>query len=234
MAIKIDNKDLSKRIYNWQEVQRVILNGSQIRPTEESHIDYHVISNFWWWSAWWIPWWWGWFDVEPTNDWVVAWRGRVGKLTYSSVSWMPSLANATKIQIVIKYSWTPDLSIREPLNAELKSEWTTLESWWGEVTYWNSSWGWGHTIHVYGSGKFSRFYNVSSWDYTSTITYDLVDLSNVPIMSTTWPSWFSSTDATISNFTIEQVNAIKASNVFTVEIREWIVLKSVDFYIWNN
>ena len=39
MAIKINGKDLAKRIINWQEVQKVMLNWAEIRPNEIPPVD---------------------------------------------------------------------------------------------------------------------------------------------------------------------------------------------------
>lgn len=230
MAIKIDNKDLSKRIYNWQEVQRVILNGSQIRPTEEEHIDYHVISNFWWWSAWWIPWWWWWYDVEPTNDWVIAGSSGTWTITYSRVRWMPSLANAKKIEVVVNFGWdvvTPVSSISF-VNLSLKNDNTQYIG--GNIRYRVSD---NKYQQITMAGVWD-FTNVTSGNYSTTWFINMEDEESPYVtMETEWPSDFSAVWVN-RGFETSRIANIRSCNNFDVTIKEWITVKSVDFYIWNN
>lgn len=233
MAIKIDNKDLSKRIYNWQEVQRVILNGSQIRPTEESHIDYHVISDFTWWGGWgggWLPWWWGWYDVETTADWIIAGRSGTWTITYSSVRWMPSLANAKKIEVVVNFGWdvsTPEFTTAL-INLSLKNNNTQYIG--GLIRYAPYSDSYSQ-ITMGGTWNFT---NVTSWNYTMVWDINMEDIEYPFVtLETDWPSTFSS-ETVRREIDTPRVFNIRSCNNFDVTIKEWITVKSVDFYIWNN
>lgn len=238
MAIKINWENMYRRVYSWEDVQKVILNWAEIRPNEQPHIDYHVISNFTWWGGWWggwLPWWWWWEWVEQTEDWVTpTWSSWT--LTYSQSSWMPSLANAKRIMIVLNY----DLDISELPTGNL-----VIARLWdhGEenlkwiIQYLGSSniyrlWQY---LWLWGSNSKSTESQIDG-NYTTTIDVKLVNvgIQNQSILSTTWPIWFSIDDITLilpdSNFS----GRIKASSEFTIDIKSWVTLKNVDFYIWNN
>ena len=113
MAIKINNKDLYRRVINWQDVQRVILNWSQIRPTSQPHIDYHVISNWgtggWGWGGTWVPWWWGvWWSTAVWESGITNWwdTGTGSQWTADlQYNWLPSLLNARKVEIIYSFYW---------------------------------------------------------------------------------------------------------------------------------
>lgn len=79
MAIKINGKDLAKRIINWVEVEKVMANGSQIRPTSTppTPTDIHIHADFTNYSmpSWWI---YGSQNFTYTDKWLLStetWQG---------------------------------------------------------------------------------------------------------------------------------------------------------------
>jgi hypothetical protein len=147
MAIIINNKNLYRRVINWQDVQKVVLNWKEIRPTWWN-IDYHVVSNWgtgswWWWT--WVPWWWGVSWSTSMSEWYVSNGGSwsPAKLDYN---WMPSLRNAFKVEIIYRL-YRAQENTEKPFSSWL-THWTsntylseiTQSSWWERsFLAWNES-----------------------------------------------------------------------------------------------
>lgn len=73
MAIKINGKDLSKRIINWHEVEKVIRNGVQIRPESTPPTPVSNAGVYWSQSLWLISLssdWINWMTIADKNLWA--------------------------------------------------------------------------------------------------------------------------------------------------------------------
>lgn len=233
MAIKINWDNLYRRVWNWEDVQKVILNWAVIRPYEQPHIDYHVISNFTgWWGGWWVPsmpWgWWGTW-VEITEDGVVpTWDSWT--LAYTQNSGMPSLANAIKIQVVVNFEWdvvTPVSNV-SLVSLSLKNDNTQYIA--GSVRYRVSD----NKYQQLTMAKGWDFTNVTSGNYNTTYFINMEDEESPYVtMETEWPSGFSAVWIN-RGFETSRIANIRSCNRFDLTIKEWITVKSVDFYITNN
>ena len=235
MAIKIDNKNLYRRIWNWQDVQKVILNWAVIRPNEQANVYYYVFNDFtWWWGGWgWLPQWWWWTWVEVTNDWVVISSGRQSwEIHYTDI--MPSLANARKIEIVAEIGWDrPEQMQSMPLNMRIwnSNEWTNTHV--DSTIYWYR-WFYEQALDPIYWWPTSELVNFNDWDYTITTIVDMDDEDNpFATMSMEWPAGFSTSDLTQS-FMSAWVDKIRAFDSFKVEFYNSITIKSIKFYVYNK
>ena len=236
MAIKINNKDLYRRVINWQDVQRVILNWSQIRPTSQPHIDYHIISNWgtggWWWGGTWVPWWWsiwwwGWGSGAVIwENWVSNWWDTAGGSQWTAelkYNWMPSLLNAYKGEIIYSFYWNQ----------------TETSYAFDSYLIYNSSRTYGSTIRKSSQNRelwFEPFapweimQDLSAWNYVMTAVLDLENESAT--LTLEWPNWFS--EEIEASLTSTQIFNIRHSTDFWVELNDGVRLSRVDFYVYNN
>lgn len=232
MAIKINRKDLARRIINWQDLQKVILNWSQIRPTEQKYIDYHIISKWgtWWWGGgWgWVPWWWStWWSTEIWYSGISNWgTWQTANLNYQ---WLPSLINAYKVEIIYSFYWdvTNQPSQFKPLEAQLYKR-STL-TYQTDIT---SSWGstYSYMFWIYASpypSWISQDY-LTSWDYTITAKIDFEN--EVTTQNLKWP-WI---DETWNVSWVIRYRDIKYSDSFWVYLNDGIMLKRIDFFVYNT
>lgn len=252
MAIKIDNKDLQRRIINGQDVQKVILNWSQIWPTEVPYVDYHVISDFtggwgWWWGwgGWGLPWWWTftwgsqwWLRIVP-NEWIKidqdAPTGTVGKVRYT---WMPSLANAKRIVVEINFDLIQRASLgTETINTPLYGFLEPGDSWiWlrhkqddsAEIaSYYNYGWfasRW--TVQLTQWDSYKMVWDISKRSASRWIYWAgdlyLCDSSGTRITPSSGSYWMTTWEI------------VATSTSFEVWLLEGITVSKVDFYIYNN
>lgn len=238
MAIKINRKDLARRIINWQDVQKVILNWSQIRPTEQKYIDYHIISNrgtWWGWGGWsWVPWWWSiwwwgwWWSAVVWENWVSnGWDTAGGSQWIAELQyvWLPSLLNARKVEIIYSFYWNKTEAYNYPFESRLKynSSWPYrpyIRKFWQDRTLWfqqfTQSW-----YVLWGS---------SAWNYVMTAVLDLENESAT--LTLEWPNWFSKEiEASIDS---TQMFDIRHSTDFWVILWDWVILSKVEFLVDNN
>lgn len=243
MAIKIDNKDLSKRIINWQEVQKVILNWAEIRPNEVPHIDYHVISDFtsWWggWGWWWLTWGWEWSWYSSSSaSWIYSSNGSTVSIYYT---WMPSLTNAKKIEVFHQVNWNQsynvnylalswsfkNISSASIVNCVIRTEVRDSETYWYE---------WVTQIRA---SQWHKLTNTPIWNIV--IKY-WVDFTQITQSHPYWWFWVQTMSTDLSTtydsnswfLTEEASNFIKNSNYYQVNIWGDMKVKKVDFYIYNN
>ncbi len=225
MAIKINGKDLVKRIINWQEVSKVILNGSQIRPTYQQYVNYHVVSNF----AWWGWWGWGWWATpswRTNNGWVFGEYGvsnwGSGQVVNQKYNGLPSLKNAVKVEIIYQIYW--DLSeITTPFDATLlrnqnREYYTKLVSGWDQI-FWCSS-----DLSASLSGA-------TAWAYNIRTVLDLEHNEATQVIE--WPNGFRSDVGTYTLNGTEIAN-IRNCNEYVIYLNNWVSLSQVDFYVYNG
>lgn len=226
MAIKYQWQSLQRKIYNGQDISKVIINWSQIRPTEQQHVNYHIVSdwtNSGWWGGGWAPW----VPSGWTNNWWVisAW-GVSNWWTWVTVNqkyqWLPSLKNAYKIVIVYKFE-RDQATAPTPFDATLlrlnnREYQTQLVSWRDQVLWLSSN-------------NTATLTWPTSGTYTITTTLELNDMEWTQVMD--WPNGFHSTVAIYLINATERTN-IRNCNEFIVYLNNWVTLSSVDFYIYNN
>lgn len=234
MAIKINNKDLYRRVINWQDVQRVILNWSQIRPTSQPHIDYHVISNrgTWWggWGSWsWIPWWWGvWWSTAVGESGITNWWDTAGGSQWTAdlqYNWLPSLLNAYKVEIIYSFYWNQTETYNYPFESFLEyNSSVTYESTINKLSQERLLWLRPFTQSWY------ILRDLSEWNYVMTAVLDLENESAT--LTLEWPNWFS--QEIEASLTSTQIFNIRHSTDFWVILDDGVRLSRVDFYVYNN
>ena len=225
MAIKINGKDLVKRIINWQEVSKVILNGSQIRPTYQQYVNYHVVSNFVWWGGW-GGWGGGWAPSWRTNNWGVFGGHGVsnwgsGQVVNQKYNGLPSLKNAVKVEIIYQIYW--DLSeITTPFDATLLRN-QNREYYTKVVSQREQIFGCSSDITASLEGA-------SAGTYTISTTLDLEHNEATQIIE--WPNGFRSD---VGSYTLNgtEIANIRNCNEFVIYLNNGISLSQVDFYIYN-
>lgn len=236
MAIKINWDNLYRRVWNWQDVQKVILNWAVIRPYEQPHVDYHVISDFTgWWGGWVVPsmpWgWWGTW-VEITDDGVVpTWSSWT--LTYTQDSGMPSLANAIKLEMVVTFEvdGVSEIPSYSNLVTMVLSGRTTAGFSASYLMSWQNR---SHFPTVYQwSYTGGRVNSPIDWEYTWKVTLDWSDTPNQWTSVVECPSGVTSTNGTVS-IPAEAIEWIKQDNRFVVTMLDWVTIKRIDFFITNN
>lgn len=225
MAIKINGKDLVKRIINWQEVSKVILNGSQIRPTYQQYVNYHVVSNFTWWWGWWGWGWWATPSWRTNNGWVFGEYGvsnwGSGQVVNQKYNGLPSLKNAVKVEIIYQVYW--DLSeITTPFDATLlrnqnREYYTKVVSQREQI--------FGCSSDITASLEWA-----SAGTYTISTTLDLEHNEATQIIE--WPNGFRSD---VGSYTLNgtEIANIRNCNEFVIYLNNGISLSQVDFYIYN-
>lgn len=227
MAIKINNKDLARRVINWQDVQRVILDWSQIRPTEQKYINYHIISKWWWWwGPWeWVPWGWSTWGSTVIEETGVS-NGGTWQTANLNYNWLPSLLNAYKVEIVYYY------------HSEQNHVGNTLLSYLeyaGSQTYNTNVYGdgssWAYRLSATAPQQYPLLASLQelSSDYTLTITLDLENSKatiKVEIPSKTYETFITLDYTDIYN--------IRHSDEFWVLLNDGIRLSRVDFFVYNN
>lgn len=228
MAIKINNKDLYRRVINWQDVQRVILNWSQIRPTSQPHIDYHVISNrgtWGWGGGWsWIPWWW-WtsWSVDIGEAGVSNWRTwETANLQYN---WLPSLLNAYKVEIIYSFYWDQTETYYFPFESFLENN--------SSVTYESTISKSSQERLLWLRPFVQSWYimrDLSEWNYVMTAVLDLENESAT--LTLEWPNWFSLEIE--ASLTSTQIFNIRHSTDFWIYLNDGVRLSRVDFYVYNS
>lgn len=232
MAIKINNKNLARRVINWQDVQRVILNWSQIRPTGQPHIDYHVISNrgTWGWGGWgWIPWWWGvWWSTAVGESGITNWwdTGTGSQWTANlKYNWLPSLLNAYKVEIIYSFYWNQTETYNYPFESFLEyNSSVTYESTINKVSQERLLW-----LRPFVQSWYIMR-DLSAWDYVMTAVLDLENESAT--LTLEWPNWFS--QEIEASLTSTQIFNIRHSTDFWVILDDGVRLSRVDFFVYNN
>ena len=229
MAIKINNKNLARRVINWQDVQRVVLNWSQIRPTSQPHIDYHVISNrgTWWGGGGWsgVPWGWGiWGSTVIGETWVSNWgTWETANLQYN---WLPSLLNAYKVEIIYSFyrDWT---DVSTPFESYLLHG--SEDSYRAKIYKQGAAW----TLYFQISSQWYQTYIADypgRGDYVMTAVLDLEN--ETATLTLSWPSSYKK-ELEIS-LTDADIYEIRHSDEFWVYLNDWVRLSRVDFYVYNN
>ena len=226
MAIIINNKNLYRRVISWQDVQKVVLNWKEIRPTWWN-IDYHVVSNRgtggwgWWWT--WVPWGWSvsWStsideDYVSNEDlWIPA------KLSYN---WMPSLLNAFKVEIIYHLYRTQE-STEKPFSTNL-TLWTG-NSYLSEIT--QSSWR-ERSFLAWNDSDNDELTWATAWEYTITTVLDLENSEATQTIE--WPNSFEQElELTLDDTDIYN---IRHSDAFWIELNNGMRLYRVDFFVYNN
>ena len=209
MAIKIDGQDLLKKFIGWQEIVRIYKNGGEIRPNTVPPVQptYHVISDFTQWSLpsdYTIT---SWSAVYTSNGISVdisGWSSVLYIVTDNS-SGFPSLENATKIRIEIKFYW--DLVSNRPIQIGLN--------------------GW---LWVSINKKDARFDSSTPWVYSFTRELDLQTYTNKLIMGTP----LGVNTYTTTEFSDYEVWGIRKSTLLTFHLYPWVALSDVDVYIWES
>ena len=243
MAIKINGKDLAKRIINWQEVQKVMLNGYQIRPSTSPSYLY-------------IPW--DFTNSSLPSDWRIYSGSSVAEFTtnwltkndasvYSivglwtrgnwiSVPYVFTLTDAIKIKSIQEWYLEP---------SEIANDRSTVTVWWWRATNIIVPWNELRTFLYYSKQSHERtmfvqanetidhatMYRIWSlsgdWVYTLTTETDLNtwELS----FTVSWPNWFSqSMTDTLSS---ADIAAIKTCTNAIATINYWATLAHHDLYI---
>lgn len=232
MAIKINNKDLYRRVINWQDVQKVILNWSQIRPTEQKYIDYHVISNRGTWGGGgggsWIPWWWSawwsttvgesgitnWWDTGTGSQWMA-------ELQYV---WLPSLLNARKVEIIYSFYWN-QTETYYPFDSFLEynnsmTYYAGISSVLGSRALWFDP--------FVQTGYYMQ--DLSAWNYVMTAVLDLEN--EFATLTLEWPNWFKKEMEARMDST--QIFNIRHSTDFWIYLNDGVRLSRLDFLVDNN
>lgn len=209
MAIKIDGQDLLKKFIGWQEIVRIYKNGGEIRPNTVPPVQptYHIISDFTQWSL-------------PSDYTIVSWsaiytRYGIGVdtsgwsselyINTNTSSGFPSLKNATKIRIELKFYW--DVVNSSAMSIILNSnDWVTISK---SDARFDSSTPW-----VY---SFSRELDLQTYTTKLTMT--------TPLGVTTYTTW-ESTDYFVWN--------TRESTWLTFRLFPWVALSDVDVYIWES
>lgn len=248
MAIKINSKNLTKRVIDGKEVEKVILNWAEIRPNEVPHINYHVINDFSSWGS--LPWWWSTssWDVTISSDWVSSTTWQTAKISYTM---MPSLANAKKIEIIYQFHRVPWEDINK----------LAIQSWLWPITRWgvrrDGLWWSLYYEHIdtdepvslcsgiiTSDGRPSwAWWNIYSnpdwaveWDYKLEITYYLEDADKTGSMPASLTlNWVEKTGC--PHWTIRKQSLaaeIRLANQLPIELWQWTTLKQVDMFIYNN
>ena len=209
MAIKIDGQDLLKKFIGWQEIVRIYKNGGEIRPNTVPPVQptYHIISDFTQWSLpsdYTIT---SWSAVYTSNGISVdtsGWSSMLSINTNTS-SGFPSLKNATKIKIEIKFYWDVinNYAIQIILNS---NDWVTISK---DDARFDSSTPW-----VY---SFSRELDLQTYTTKLTMT--------TPLGVTTYTTW-ESYDQFVWN--------TRESTWLTFRLFPWVALSDVDVYIWES
>ena len=234
MAIKINNKDMSRRVYNSEDVQRVILNWSQIRPTEIPHIDYHIIWDFTWWWGWWLPWWW------EAGSWVISdenWiRSETWQTVHAKYTWMPSLLNAKKIVIVTEFywNWLHDINEMAFTNWIVNTSYERPNCWW---YLYHDAWNrWEPLIRLYEWVTSSQWLSrTESWIYFMKTEFELEqEWWQVIKVYTKEPEEEEYRQKNGQSITELQVQKIRESQYFDLWLWQSVIVKKVDFYIYNN
>lgn len=239
MAIKINNKDLYRRVINQRDVQKVILNWSQIRPTSQWHIDYHVISNrgtWWWgWGGWTgTPWWWSsWgsttvWEHGVSNWWETgSWGHGQGKANLN-YDWLPSLMNAYKVEIIYYFYWN-QTDIEDADGRALDS----YLAWGDNRTYTADIYEYGQDWAVWLEFQIRILKLLSwatEWDYVMTVVLDLQNKkANLTLQ---WPDSFS--QSLYITLVDSEVYNIRHSDKFLVILNDWVRLSRTDFFVYNN
>lgn len=240
MPIKINGKDLSKRIINWKEVQKVILNWAEIRPSSVPHIDYHVIWDFTWgwggwgWGGWGLPNWWEWVsgNYAISDDGIYSTDGSTVRFNYNT---MPSLANATKIEIAFHFTWTWETPIGTgpTISWDLSGSGANFADFW--IDFEQDSF-WLNSQISYGAVGRPFTYVSKSWYMLKSVMF----LDNWWGEGYTWKTSFTdkddiSIDINFSrNLNQSDIVDIKGFNLFDVHLWRWVVVSKIDFYIYNN
>lgn len=208
MAIKIDGQDLLKKFIGWQEIVRIYKNGGEIRPNTVPPVQptYHVISDFTQWS---LPSDYSivsWSAVYTSNGISVDTSGWSSELSINTntSSGFPSLKNATKIRIEIKFYW--DVANSSAMVVILGSEWVTI------------------------SKSDARFDSSTPWVYSFSHELDLQTYTTkltmtTPLGVTTYTTWES-----YDYF----VWKTRESTWLTFRLFPWVALSDVDVYIWES
>ena len=232
MAIKINNKNLARRVINWQDVQRVILNWSQIRPTEQKYIDYHIISKWgrWWgWGPWWwVPWWWSTWWSTVIGETGVS-NGGTWQTANLNYNWLPSLRNAYKVEIIYSFYWevTNQPSLFCPFQASLYTR--TYLGYQARIrSMWGSDNRYMFEFYLTPYWAYPAISHLTTWNYTIT---NIIDFENeTATWKMRWPWIDESYDATREI----QYGVIKLSDSFWVYLNDWVSLSRIDFIVYNT
>lgn len=219
MAIKINGKDLAKRIINWQEVEKVMLNGSQIWPSETPSPYIYIDADFTNYS---LPQWWsGSNTFSFTDKWLYysAWWAWNGYVTYGGLD----LTTATKLVSIGRYYLTPVQDREETPFWRWRPNvfwWQMLNSPAGRLYYripWRSIWPVLYLTHT-----------LIEWFYTAYIENDLVNWAVTYTL--TYPSWDQETLS--DTLTSSEINSIKQDTSYQIWFRASTIISGVKIYIY--
>lgn len=195
MAIKINWQDLQKRIISWQEVERVILDETQIRP--ERYIIYWPFSTSA--ESWVLPEWWTsnqYVSIITTgNKWVT---GTSNDNNWELFYTLPSRMWIKKFTTNMSFFWDGNTG------------WNILKAWF--EFYKKDTIGYVNSIVIGIDGNsnsylywvpydvsFSTIFPALWWDYEITSEWDLI----------TWDSYYK--------FSLPNGQYIEWTNTFAVD-----------------
>ena len=209
MAIKIDGQDLLKKFIGWQEIVRIYKNGGEIRPNTVPPVQptYHIISDFTQWSLpsdYTIT---SWSAIYTSNGISVDTSGWSSSLSIrtDNNSGFPSLKNATKIKIEIKFYW--DVVNNYAMNIILNSyDWVTI------------------------SKDDARFDSSTPWVYSFSHELDLQTYTTKLTMTTPLGVTTYTTGESYDFLVWET----RESTWLYFSLFSWVALSDVDVYIWES
>lgn len=233
MAIKINWKSLQNRVINGKDTRRVLLNWAELRPTEIPHIDWHVDSSF----MWSMPWWYVGTGTEVTNAGIVkAEWASYGSIIYNNSTWMPSLAYAKGIMVIVNFDWVAPEWISSsyyPIGCNVQG-WTAVGKCTTLLTVRPSMNYWQDTLIIWGNTSSNTMTWVTNWNYTYTLFFDMQDENAATVsIDMEWPSWFSK-DKTTKSLTQQLIESVRTQTELSLFIYGWVTIKHIDLYIWNN
>lgn len=220
-----------------EKISRVILDWAEIWPNERTNINFHIVEKFSW--GWWYPWWWSpwWGSAFIGGDWIFS----GGWEAYFNYSWFPDLSRAIRVKIVYQVYWDTTATDVNNLSWAFyygNNQKVKLESYIVKRGSWNNYW----LELAQGTGWQARQLsaNPDSWNYT--FTWD-IKLTPITKYGTTYPwnmsrtlsdeEWTQIATNTWQIFYQEFIDNLHAANDFKLMLQPWVVVKSIDMYIYN-
>lgn len=235
MAIKINWKDLAKRIVDGKEVERVILDWAEIWPNPTPHINYHVINDFTGTTGTYPSGWTGgtWVWISPSGMYSITWQNATATYT------MPSLMNAKKITIISKFHWEPWYDINR---YAIRGGFPSYEYEWAQYdpSYWmDHRSSWALRAQIATSGVWNDLSQTpTTWDYELEYTMYLTPLVEHENLLRLVVKLKDSNGTTFFNDWWPYEEGIKEATrhatYFYVTLWQWVTVSSIDFYIYNN
>lgn len=225
MSIKYGTHDLVKRIINWHEVEKVIYNGNQIRPSSTPPTPTPTYS--WWWDfSSWMPFGWGVKTWSPTfvENWFMSASGT------TILSSRCILGNATKIRTTMDFScgggrWINSngfCNIYESGGSRMFGSWCSFQTFSGSFFH-----------HIFYGGKHISDTQSTNTEYSGW-TYRLVtniDLSLWTVsLNLTWPS----SDYLYWTISSTAIDDIKSGEEWGVWCLPSMTIRWVQLDVWNN